>query len=116
MPTSRPVDLRVKNNELVGKTLTLRLYTATPTATTAGTPVSGGSYAPQSVTMVLDANNLAVNSNDVVFTGMPAATVTSVAIWNATEMLFYGNVASSLAAASGDTISFKAGTVTVNVD
>jgi hypothetical protein len=116
MPTSRPVDLRVKNNELVGKTLNLRLYTAVPTATTAGTEVTGGSYAPQSVTIALNAQNLAVTTNDVLFAGMPAATVTSCAVWNATEMLFYGTLTASLSTAAGDTVSFKAGSLTINVD
>lgn len=116
MPISRDLDLRIKQQELVGKTLTARLYTASPTATSAGTEVTGGSYAPVSVTIGLDANNKAVNTAEVLFTGMPAATITTVAIFGTSEMLFYGNLSASLQVAAGDSVVFKAGAITVTID
>lgn len=92
----------------------LRLCTAAPTDTAAGTAVSGGSYAPQAMAMGAAASRSCSNTGTVAFTGMPATTVTHVDIYNSggTVRKAYGALTVSRTTASGDTLSFAPGSVT----
>lgn len=58
------------------------LHTADPGLTGAN-EVSGGSYARQKPTFAAPANKAKALSADVLFTGMPAVTVTHVGMWDA---------------------------------
>src|SRR5688500_10672168 len=60
----------------------LRLATTAGNDTTSGTLVTGGSYAHQAMAMSAAASRSITNSGTVAFTGMPAATVTHVEIYN----------------------------------
>jgi hypothetical protein len=91
----------------------LRLATTTPTDTAAGTVVTGGSYANQAMTMASAASRSCSNTGTIAFTGMPVATVTSVDIYNSggTVRKAYGALTTSRTTASGDTLSFAAGSI-----
>jgi hypothetical protein len=91
----------------------LRLATSTPTDTAAGTVVTGGSYTNQSMTMAAAASRSCSNTGTVQFTGMPVATVTSVDIYNSggTVRKAYGALTTPRTTASGDTLSFAAGSI-----
>jgi hypothetical protein len=91
----------------------LRLVTATGTDAAAGTLVTGGSYAHQSMAMAAAASRSCSNTGTVSFTGMPVATVTGVEIYNSggTVRKAYGGLTTSRTTASGDTLSFAAGSV-----
>lgn len=91
----------------------LRLVTATGTDAAAGTLVTGGSYANQAMTMTAASARSCSNTATVAFTGMPAATVTGVDIYNSggTVRKAYGALTTSRTTAAGDTLSFAAGSV-----
>lgn len=97
----------------------IALATSSPTATAAGTEVSGGSYARQAVTFGSVSAGACSNSGAVTFTNMPIATVTSIDIWSAstgtTRRLWYGALGASKTTASGDTLSFAIGAITASL-
>ena len=91
----------------------LRLATSAGTDTAAGTLVTGGSYAHQSMAMATAASRSCSNTGTISFTGMPAASVTNVEIYNSggTVRKAYGALTTPRTTASGDTLSFAAGSV-----
>jgi len=112
---NRLLDASFGTADYVGATTgsQLRLVTATGTDSAAGTLVTGGSYAHQSMTMSAGSARSCSNSGAVSFTGMPAVTVTGVEIYNSggTVRKAYGALTTSRTTASGDTLSFAAGSV-----
>ena len=101
-------------------TVYLALHTADPDEDGSGAEVSGGSYARQAC--AFDATHATggntANTSAESFTGMPAATVTHIGIWDhasAGNLLFYTAVAANKTVGSGDTISVAAGAVTVTL-
>ncbi|MFF3928255.1 phage tail fiber protein [Streptomyces hirsutus] len=62
--------------------LKVALVTANGTDTTSGTEVAGGSYARQNLAVAAAVNGATSNSADLVWTGMPAVTVTGVEVWD----------------------------------
>lgn len=96
----------------------LALATATGTATVAGTEVSGGSYARQ--TIVFSAPSAGATSNNALisFTNMPAATTTGIDIYDSTGTPVrraFAALTSSKVTASGDTLSFAATAVAASL-
>lgn len=91
----------------------LRLCTAIGSDAAAGTEVTGGSYANQTMAMSAAASRSTSNTGTVAFTLMPVATVTSVDIFNFgnTVRKAYGLLTTSRTTASGDTLSFAAGSI-----
>ena len=87
------------------------LHTADP-GVTGTSEVTGGSYARQQVAFGAASAGAISNSAIVDFTGMPAATVTYIGIWDAASggnFLWGGPLASSKTVNSGDTARFAAG-------
>lgn len=85
--------------------LKLRLMTANGSATAAGTEVSGGSYASQTITMGSSSAGSASNTNAITFTNMPACTVVGVEIWDSAGTpvrLWWGAVTTSQTYAAGN--------------
>lgn len=114
---------------LVGKTtytattapIKLDLCTAVGSDSAAGTKVTGGGYAVQTIAAA-GWNNAAsrqiTNNGTVSYTNMPAATVTSVDATDSAgtpQRKFYGNLASSRTTASGDTLSFAASAIVLGM-
>ena len=96
--------------------LKVALVTANGSDTAAGTEVTGGSYARQSLSVAAASAGATSNSADLVFTGMPAATVVGVEVWDsagAPVRLWYGALAVSRTVAAGDELRITAGSLTL---
>jgi hypothetical protein len=94
------------------------LYTTAPTATTAGTEVSGGSYARQAAAFAAAAAGSISNSGTINFPVASAGwgTVTSAAVCDAVSagnILYFGNLTASKVVGIGDQLSFAASALTV---
>lgn len=99
--------------------LKLRLMTANGSDSAAGTEVTGGSYAAQSVTIgSSSAGSSVTNSADVVYASMPACTVTGVEIWDSAGSpvrIWYGALSANKTVSSGDTFTITAGSLTLSM-
>lgn len=98
--------------------LKLALVTANGSDSSAGTEVTGGSYARQSVTFTSASSGSASNNADVSFTSMPAATVVGVEVWDSAGTpvrLWYGALAANKTTNSGDTFTVTSGSLTVSI-
>lgn len=91
----------------------VRLTTSTPTSTSAGTEVSGGSYAAQSITFSAASAatpSASSNSGTLTYTSMPATTVTGVDEFDSNGTPFrrwFGLLTAPKTLNSGDTFSFS---------
>lgn len=89
----------------------VRLMTANGSATAAGTAVTGGSYAAQTVTFGAASAASASNSAVLNFTGMPAATVVGVEVWSVggtPRRIWWGALSASKTVNAGDTFQIAA--------
>jgi hypothetical protein len=96
----------------------LALETTTGTASAAGTEVTGGSYARQTIAFSAASGGSATNSGSISFTVMPAATVTGVEIYDSNgtpRRAWVGALGSSKTVGAGDTLSFATSSVTVTL-
>ena len=94
------------------------LVTANGSDTAAGTEVTGGGYARQTVTVAAAVTGATSNSADLVFTNMPAATVTGVEIWDSAGTpvrIWYGALAASRTVNAGDDFKLIAGALTLSL-
>lgn len=102
--------------------LMVRLMTANGSDTAAGTEVTNGggsTYAPQAVTLgAATGGTQAVNTADVVFTNMPAATVVGLEIWDSAGTpirWWFGAATSSRTTVLGDTLRIVAGALVLTM-
>jgi len=98
--------------------LYVALYTSATDDTTGGTEVAGGSYTRQTAAFTAAAAGLADNSAAINFAGMPAATVTHVAICDALtagNRLFHGALASAQVVVAGNTFTFAIGSLDLSL-
>jgi hypothetical protein len=98
-----------------------RLMSANGSASAAGTQITGGSYAPQNLSTALgtEANGAVANTSAVTHTLMPAATTVGVEWWDSAgtpRRQAWGALASSKTTASGDTLSFAAAALSININ
>lgn len=87
----------------------LALVTVIGTASTAGTEVSGGSYARQTLAMAAAASGSCANSGVINFVNMPIATVVGVDVFDSAgtpRREWFGSLTTSRTTAAGDTLSF----------
>jgi len=92
----------------------LALATTASTAAAAGTEVTGGSYARQTIAFTTSAGSGVSNSGAVTYTNMPATTVTHVDIYDSNgtpRRALFGALTASKTTASGDTLSFAVSAV-----
>ncbi|WP_425597432.1 phage tail fiber protein [Streptomyces tendae] len=92
--------------------LKMALVTAAGNDATAGTEVTGGSYARKNISVAAAVNGAVTNSADLVFTGMPACTVVGWEIWDSfgTPVRWcYGPFDASKTVAAGDEFKVAAG-------
>ena len=97
----------------------LALYTVAPTDSTAGTEVSGGSYARQTITFGAASGGTASNDANVDFSGMPACTVVAVAVLDAStsgNMLVYGDLTANKSVDAGDILRISTGDLDISID
>ena len=98
--------------------LKVALVTANGSDTAAGTEVTGGSYARQNLSVAAAVAGATSNSADLVWTGMPAATVVGVEIWDSAGTpvrLWYGPLTASRTVAAGDELRLTAGSLTLSL-
>ena len=96
----------------------LALDTANGTATAAGTEVTGGSYARQTITFSAASAGATSNSAQINFTSMPAATVTGVEVYDSAATpvrKWFGALTTSKTTSAGDTISFSVSSVSATL-
>lgn len=87
----------------------LALLTANGSNTAAGTEVSGGGYARQTLVMGSASAGAASNTGTVAFTNMPAVTVAGVEVYDSAgspRRQWQGALTTSRTTAAGDTLSF----------
>jgi hypothetical protein len=90
----------------------MALTTVNGTDAAAGTEVTGGSYARKNITVAAAVNGAVSNSADLIFSGMPAATVVGWEIWDSagTPVRWsYGLFDVSKTVAAGDDFKVAAG-------
>lgn len=95
-----------------------RLYTVIGSASAAGTEVTGGSYAAQSVTFGASSAGVASNTAAVSFTNMPACTVVAVELYDSAGTpvrLWWGGLTANKVMNAGDTFTFDIGSLSVSV-
>lgn len=98
--------------------LKLALVTANGTDSAAGTEVTGGSYARQTLAVAAASGGATSNSADIVFAGMPAATVVGVEIWDSAGSpvrIWYGALTASRTVAAGDELRILAGELDLSI-
>ncbi|MFD5910241.1 hypothetical protein ACFWHL_16140 [Streptomyces massasporeus] len=98
--------------------LKVALVTVNGSDTAAGTEVTGGSYARQNLAVAAAVGGATANSADLVFTGMPAATVVGVEIWDSAGTpvrLWYGPLTASRTVSAGDELVLSAGQLTLSL-
>lgn len=96
----------------------LALVTANGNDATAGTEVSGGSYARQNITFSAASSGSISNDAVETFTNMPTCTVVGIELWDSAgtpSRLAYGSLTSSKALTSGDTLEFAIGSITLSL-
>lgn len=96
----------------------LALVTAAGSDSAAGTEVSGGSYARQTITFNSAASGSIDNASAVSFTNMPTCTVVGIELWDSAGTpvrLAYGSLTSNKSLTSGDTLEFAAGSITLSL-
>jgi hypothetical protein len=96
----------------------LALASTTGTNTTAGTEVTGGSYARQTIAFSAASGGATSNSGAVTFTAMPAITTTGIDIYDSTgtpRRVWWGALTASKTTASGDSISFAVSSVAASL-
>lgn len=96
----------------------LALVTATGTDAAAGTEVTGGSYARQTITFSAASSGQIANNAVISFTNMPACTVTGIDVYDSNgtpKRLFYGPLTASKTVAAGDTLQFAASSITLSL-
>ncbi|GGU62731.1 phage tail fiber protein [Streptomyces lavendofoliae] len=101
-------------NSTTAPTLPLKvaLVTANGSDSAAGTEVTGGSYTRQNVTFVASSGGATSNATDVLFTGMPAATVVGVEIWDSAGTpvrWWHGPLTANRTTQAGDELKLAAG-------
>lgn len=95
------------------------LYTVAPSDSTAGTEVTGGSYARKVITFAAASAGTTSNSANVDFDNMPAATVVAVAVMDAItsgNLLYWGTLTTSRTVTAGDSIRIATGALVVSLD
>lgn len=96
----------------------LALVTTIGTATAAGTEVTGGSYARQTLAMTSASVASSSNSGVINFTNMPAATVVGVDVFDSAgtpRRAWFGSLTTNRTTAAGDTLSFAVGAIVASL-
>ena len=95
---------------VLGSGLTVSLHSADP-GLNGASEIAGGSYARKAITYAAAASGEKSNSAALEWTGMPACTVSHIAIWSGGAVIWSGPLTASRAVASGDTFRLTAGSV-----
>jgi hypothetical protein len=98
--------------------LKVALVTANGSDAAAGSEVSGGSYARQTVTFSAASAGSTSNTGALTWTNMPACTVVGIEVWDSAGTpirWWWGPLASSKVVNVGDTFTILAGSLTLSM-
>ena len=98
--------------------LKVGLVTANGDDASAGTEVTGGGYARQTLSVGAAVSGATSNSADLVWTNMPACTVVGVEIWDSAGTpvrLWYGSLSVNRTVSAGDDFKLVAGALTLSI-
>lgn len=98
--------------------LKVALVTASGDDATAGTEVTGGSYARKNLSVAAATGGATSNSADLVWSAMPAATVVGVEIWDSATTpvrLWYGPLTDPRTVGAGDDLRLPAGALAIAI-
>jgi hypothetical protein len=123
--SSYTLDTALLNATLLGNTFTgnttvfMSLYSVTPTGNTGGTEITGNGYSRQTATFTT-ANNVATLSGNVVFTASGGSWASVVAAGvvdapSAGNLLYFNTLPTTKTVASGYTLTFPTGNVTITL-
>ena len=93
------------------------LHTADP-GTTGSNEVSGGSYNRQPLTLAAPSSMSTSNTNDLIFSNMPAVTVTHIGLWTAATggtFLWSGALTQARTLSAGDALVINAGNLQITI-
>jgi hypothetical protein len=96
----------------------LALVTANGSDSAAGTEVTGGSYARQTIAFDAASSGEIENNGAISFTGMPACTVVGIEFYDnagSPKRLAYGALTASRTVTAGDTVQFAIGAITLSL-
>ena len=96
----------------------LALVTANGSDSAAGTEVTGGSYARQTIAFDAASSGSIANNAAISFTGMPACTVVGIEIYDSAgspKRLAYGPLTASRTVTAGDTVQFASSAITLSL-
>ena len=96
----------------------LALVTANGSDSAAGTEVTGGSYARQTITFGAASSGQIANNASVTFTSMPACTVVGIELYDSAgspKRLAYGPLTNTRTVSSGDSVEFATSSVTLSL-
>lgn len=96
----------------------LAVMTANGSASSAGTEVTGGSYARSDLEMNSASSQAITNSGTEAFTNMPAGTVVGVEIYDSAgspRRQWYGPLTANKTLNAGDTLSFAASSISISL-
>jgi hypothetical protein len=96
----------------------LALVTANGSDSAAGTEVTGGSYARQTIAFDAASGGSIDNNAAISFTGMPACTVVGIEIYDnagSPKRLAYGPLTNTRTVTAGDTVQFASGAITLSL-
>jgi hypothetical protein len=96
----------------------LALVTANGSDSAAGTEVTGGSYARQTIAFDAASSGEIENNAAISFTGMPACTVVGIEFYDnagSPKRLAYGALTASRTVTAGDTVQFAIGAITLSL-
>lgn len=99
---------------LQGAQIYISLHTADP-GTTGSNELSGGSYSRSTASFPAASNGQSSNSASVVWTDLPASTLTHCGWWRGSTFLFGAPLTQARTLASGDGFFFRPNTLLVQV-
>lgn len=99
---------------LQGATIYVSLHTADPGASGAN-EVAGGSYSRVTGAFSAASNGQSSNTQQLVWTDLPACTITHCGVWRGSTFLFGASLTQSRALSAGDGFFFRPATVVVQV-
>jgi hypothetical protein len=96
----------------------LALVTANGSDSAAGTEVTGGSYARQTVSFGSASSGSITNNASVTFSSMPSCTVVGIEIYDSAgspKRLAYGALTASRTVTAGDSVEFATSSITLSL-
>ncbi len=118
MSISNYLETKIITDNLITVAAYVSLHTADP-GETGTSELTGGSYVRKLAGLGAPSNGVSTNGSDILWTGMPAATITHVSLWDAVSggnCLWTGALTASKTLGAGDEFKLPASNLTVTID